>query len=92
MKPVVENLTLDEMLELAAYAASLPVEADAKSDAEIVDRLLTRRIPPSLRLDADFLDNRFPLPRLLLQRCGELLWRSDPCFHADAIQAGADLG
>jgi cytochrome c553 len=30
MKPVVENLTLDEMLELAAYAASLPVEADAK--------------------------------------------------------------
>jgi cytochrome c553 len=30
MKPVVENLTLDEMLALAAYAASLPVQGDSK--------------------------------------------------------------
>jgi cytochrome c553 len=30
MKPVVENMTLDEMLALAAYAASLPVQGDSK--------------------------------------------------------------
>jgi cytochrome c553 len=31
MKPVVENLTLDDMLALAAYSASLPVEGAAKN-------------------------------------------------------------
>jgi cytochrome c553 len=31
MKPVVEHLTLDDMLALAAYAASLPVQADSKN-------------------------------------------------------------
>ncbi len=30
MKPVVENLTSDDMLALAAYAASLPVQAAAQ--------------------------------------------------------------
>ena len=50
------------------------------------------RLATSLHLDAGFVDNRFPLPRLLIQRCGELLWCSNPCFHADGIQAGADLG
>jgi cytochrome c553 len=30
MKPVVENLTLDEMLALAAYSASLPLEEVSK--------------------------------------------------------------
>jgi hypothetical protein len=30
MKPVVENLALDEMLALAAYSASLPLEEASK--------------------------------------------------------------
>src|SRR4051794_21874094 len=47
---------------------------------------------PSLRLDADFVDHGFPLPRLLLQHGGERLGRSHPGFHADGVQAGADVG
>jgi cytochrome c553 len=31
MKPVVQNMTPDDMLALAAYAASLPVEGPAKN-------------------------------------------------------------
>jgi hypothetical protein len=50
-----------------------------------------RAIKASLHLEADFVDNRFPLARLLIQRCGELQWSSNPCLHADGIQAGAEL-
>jgi cytochrome c553 len=31
MKPVVQNMTPDDMLALAAYAASLPVKGPAKN-------------------------------------------------------------
>ena len=44
-----------------------------------------------LDLDAGLVDDRFPLAGLLFQRCGKLIGGSNPCVHAESIQAGADL-
>jgi hypothetical protein len=84
----------------AAGCGGVGIDHPERGANQIVDEIDLRtgqkrhriRLATSLHLDAGFVDNRFPLPRLLIQRSGELLWCSNPCFHADGIQAGADLG